>query len=231
MRYKWIDALKGFGIILVILGHLPTFPELHTYIYSFHIPLFFFISGYLFSKEKYTTAKKYVTSRIRGLIWPYFSFTLLSYIIFVMTSYSLSEHKFLLPYEGDIMKTFYSMLYASANSTHFELVIINQTLWFLPCLFITSMIFYLLFRFFGHSPKAFISATIVTSLIGYYLIKYLPRSLPWSADTALSAVTFYSGGYLFRNYFEEKFFNVGDFVVVNADLIFPFLAGFNFPLF
>ena len=40
-RIEWVDMLKGFGIILVMLGHA-SFPEtLITEIYTFHMPLFF----------------------------------------------------------------------------------------------------------------------------------------------------------------------------------------------
>ncbi|WP_368384475.1 acyltransferase family protein [Polaribacter sp. AHE13PA] len=39
-RINWIDQIKGFGIILVVIGH--NFPLIENYIYSFHMPLFFF---------------------------------------------------------------------------------------------------------------------------------------------------------------------------------------------
>ena len=45
-RIFWIDALRGIGIFLVVLGH--TFWKGHNVIYAFHMPLFFFISGILF---------------------------------------------------------------------------------------------------------------------------------------------------------------------------------------
>lgn len=50
-RILWIDELKGFTIFLVIIGHilisrfLPQFQLFHTVIYSFHMPLFMFLSG------------------------------------------------------------------------------------------------------------------------------------------------------------------------------------------
>ena len=45
-----IDVLKGLGIIFVMLGHMVGigfYEDIYVYIYSFHMPLFFFISGYL----------------------------------------------------------------------------------------------------------------------------------------------------------------------------------------
>ena len=48
MRDKNIDAAKGMAIVLVVMGHVCTgIPGLVKWIYSFHMPLFFLISGYL----------------------------------------------------------------------------------------------------------------------------------------------------------------------------------------
>lgn len=61
-RIQYIDALKGFAILCVVLGHLAvgytemnTFPEAHTLLYvirnltyAFHMPLFMIISGYVY---------------------------------------------------------------------------------------------------------------------------------------------------------------------------------------
>lgn len=51
-RVEYIDAMRGFAIILVIIGHLIQTYYCNVYsnaifrvIYSFHMPLFFFISG------------------------------------------------------------------------------------------------------------------------------------------------------------------------------------------
>lgn len=57
-RIEYIDALRGFTMILVVLGHieLVSFSEqtfLYTSIYKFfRMPLFFFISGYIAFKSK-----------------------------------------------------------------------------------------------------------------------------------------------------------------------------------
>jgi len=44
-----VDILRGFAILLVIIGHLNT--PFTTFIFSFHMPLFFLISGFFQSKE------------------------------------------------------------------------------------------------------------------------------------------------------------------------------------
>ena len=46
-RLNWIDSLKGFGIFCVTFGHLACNFFIETHIYSYHMFLFFFISGFL----------------------------------------------------------------------------------------------------------------------------------------------------------------------------------------
>ena len=58
-RNDFIDFLKGIGIILVVIGHVSQNERINDFIYSFHMPLFFFISGFLFNykKENFTKNK------------------------------------------------------------------------------------------------------------------------------------------------------------------------------
>lgn len=75
-RYLWIDLVKAFGIIFVILQHVNGFsfgvqiydsvPE--TFIYSFNMPIFFFASGYLAWGKKVTLGG--VGQKVRALILP-----------------------------------------------------------------------------------------------------------------------------------------------------------------
>lgn len=51
-RQRDIDALKGFGILLVVLGHVNPGFYIEKWIYSFHMFLFFFLAGITFSKKR-----------------------------------------------------------------------------------------------------------------------------------------------------------------------------------
>lgn len=52
-RNPEIDPFRGLGILLVVLGHTAGLPEeVHRHAYSFHMPAFFFLSGYLFRIDK-----------------------------------------------------------------------------------------------------------------------------------------------------------------------------------
>lgn len=46
-RLDWVDAAKGLGIILVVVAHVWTRGPVRDFIYAFHMPLFFLLSGYM----------------------------------------------------------------------------------------------------------------------------------------------------------------------------------------
>lgn len=69
-RIKWIDAARGIAILLVILGHcIGSLDDPgNKVILSFHMPLFFFISGFCTRKVKIFSA--YLLKKIKGLLVP-----------------------------------------------------------------------------------------------------------------------------------------------------------------
>lgn len=86
MRDRSLDLGKGLAILFVYLGHsilyhpikMITIPWCHVlerFIVSFNMPMFFIISGYLFSKTKKSTAELYKGKTMRILV-PYL-FTML----------------------------------------------------------------------------------------------------------------------------------------------------------
>lgn len=87
-RKYWIDWAKVFGIYLVVLGHTTDGSELiRPLIYSFHMPLFFMISGYL--EKKYSgSAISYIKKTAKRLLIPYLIYGIIStlYVIFIVGS-------------------------------------------------------------------------------------------------------------------------------------------------
>lgn len=58
-RYDFLDVAKGIGILLVVIAHINYTPSLITIIYSFHMPIFFFFSGMVFNRNKYSDFKTF----------------------------------------------------------------------------------------------------------------------------------------------------------------------------
>lgn len=50
-RIEWLDAIKGIGIILVMLSHVSSFSPIGIYLFSAFIPLFYISSGIVSKKE------------------------------------------------------------------------------------------------------------------------------------------------------------------------------------
>lgn len=71
-RINWVDYYKAFSIFLIVLGHaILNNEQLVQFLFLFHVPLFFFISGYLEKTEK-CNAKQYLKKIGYALIIPYF---------------------------------------------------------------------------------------------------------------------------------------------------------------
>ena len=51
-RLPAFDVAKGLGIMLIVLGHSGLQHSMHNWIYSFHVPLFFFISGCFLNRSR-----------------------------------------------------------------------------------------------------------------------------------------------------------------------------------
>ena len=78
-RIVSFDILKGVGILLVILGHIQIPYMLKTVIYSFHMPLFFFVSGCFFRP---ISLREFLNKKTRQLLipWAFFAFWLFAYL-------------------------------------------------------------------------------------------------------------------------------------------------------
>lgn len=63
-RLEWIDITKGFAIILMVFGHSSIPKSISNYIWSFHMPLFFIISGFLYNASKYKSPLSLIKKKI-----------------------------------------------------------------------------------------------------------------------------------------------------------------------
>ncbi len=67
-KIVWLDCLKGLGIVLVYIGHNSNSLLLTKYIYSFHMSLFFIISGYLSCRHMHISIIEYVKKNILHIL-------------------------------------------------------------------------------------------------------------------------------------------------------------------
>lgn len=85
-RIRVIDNCKFIAILLVVIGHLSMPEWCMRFIYSFHMPLFFFLSGCLISEKiKRNSITKNIHNSFKQYILPYILFSvclLLHYVIY-----------------------------------------------------------------------------------------------------------------------------------------------------
>ena len=121
-RIAYLDIARGIGILLVVLAHsdlawISTY--LHRFIYSFHVPLFFFLSGYFFSTK--IPFGIFIKKRFNAILKPYLFTIFLIYL--VKTSFTNMSFGTML---GRLAKSLY------ATGEYIEWI----PLWFLPACFL-----------------------------------------------------------------------------------------------
>ena len=122
-KINYIDYSKGIAILFVIFGHVYSGNNIATtWIYSFHMPLFFIISGFLLKLNKNKDTKSMILKKFKSLMVPYILFSIINIVGFYLIK-DLSYEVF----KGNIFNTI----------TLFGI----GALWFLPALFISETLF------------------------------------------------------------------------------------------
>lgn len=148
-----IDLLKALAIMIMVAGHLefsliPMFPP-----YSFQVMLFFFIAGILFN-NKYSFCE-YLKRRSVSLIFPYFLYAVFYLLLTLLIT--------------PVIGKFWGMPVTLKNElimpflTGHQIDLISP-MWFVPCLFITLIIYKLL---------SSVKCNEISKLIFYFVLALL----------------------------------------------------------
>jgi len=172
-RIIWIDNSKGIGIILVIIGHLITQGFLHEWIFSFHMPLFFFLSGYVFKNNQ--TIKSFALKKAKTLLIPYLC---LGLIITVWVSCTT---------DVDIYDNLIKLLLQERV----------WTIWFLTSLFLVNIIYYCLLKVVRNSHLITIMS-ILLYLIAILYYRAGGKAMIWNTDTVMVALFYFHVGFIFQ---------------------------------
>ena len=78
-RDRSIDILKGFGILLMICGHIGFGTPFIQFCASFYMPLFYVVSGYLLNGRR--PFGSFVLKKAKGLLVPYYAFGALGAVL------------------------------------------------------------------------------------------------------------------------------------------------------
>lgn len=158
-----LDNLKGFGIVTVVIGHSTLY--LQEFIFLFHMPLFFFISGYLF---KFRDINSFIVNKVRRLLIPYITFLILLYgfQLFIEDSFEIKKVVFGI-LGGRYLKG------------------ITGVFWFVTCLFF-SQIVYNYFQYLRICQIRILVAIFI--LIAYLNQWFFNCYFPWNINVCLYAI-------------------------------------------
>lgn len=198
-RIGYIDMAKGLAIILVIVGHSSFVPHIAKMIlYIFHIPLFFFLSGFTLNVRKYETFSGYFLNKLKGLVVPFF---LLNSFVFLFQLFVMYPDQVL---SFNILHFIKQLLLSDRLHIYFQL-------WFLNVLFLAHIFSYFILKRRWNLGQWVI--IILSLLILVYLgQKVYEREyyLIWNIDLVPVAMIFILLGVWTKNNLHqlEKYFSV-----------------------
>lgn len=191
-RIEYIDIAKFFGIFLMVLCHAGMHNIVTSVIYAFHMPLFFFLSGYLYDRKKQRNLGQYFVKKCKTIMIPYIIFAL---ILCFGTRY-LVDWVLIIYGSRD-------SLFAASSFT---------PLWFLPCFFLSTIFYSFVSLYTKKSEKLYFGVIILIGILGFYLSSfrhYLCYGCPWNADVALIGVVLMALGNEAKRLLVDKYRIIG----------------------
>lgn len=195
-RIHYLDIAKGIAMILVILGHtkklIPT--NVVWWLYTFHMPLFFMLSGMVLNIDKYNF-KEFFWKKFKTLIISYICLSLIGWfwVMIVRNPADFINQKTLDKLIGIFLGKRGSKYYFS--------------MWFLTALFISEILIYLYIKLTKNKKAFVILGFLISAIIGCLIISRIDKGFYWSLDLVPSAISFSMVGYLLKSYKEKITFN------------------------
>lgn len=165
-RNQTIDMAKGFGMLLVVLGHSPIVQqekgELYRLIFSFHMPLFFFLSGVFLNSSKSLGSS--MVEKGGTLLKPYFV-TLLS----LAALHALTKSQ-------DTVGTIAGVFYGGGDTIEWS------PLWFLPHLFVVSLFSWVMVNAVLKRMRPAVFKPVLMLLLFFVGVMLIRHVGPWSFE-------------------------------------------------
>lgn len=155
------------------------------------MPFFFILSGYtvaIKSNRSQQQFGKFVIKKAKRLIIPYFSFEIINLLIWYIRCMVLGK-------SIHIVSPLISIVLCINTDAYSGLC---GRLWFLPCMFVSSIFFYFCKRYISHN-QGLICVTGICFFISWFTFKIIPWRLPFTIDTAFMATAFLLIGYWGKN--------------------------------
>lgn len=197
-RIKFLDITRAFAIIFIVIGHTLVHSAncsiIFKFLYSFHVVLFFIISGYTFKVKDNENIFNFIKNKFIRIMVPYFIWALLFLIPYMLFGQGVG---------GDLgtsssfnlIDQIINVLYGNGNLSALKQ---NSSLWFLPALFSMNLFYYFVVKFSDKYKMNKELMLVILFIIGFISSSFLSVFLPWGINTVLNVGVFFYIGYLFR---------------------------------
>lgn len=177
-----VRVLQSFAILMVVLGHFKS--PLGPIIFSFHMPLFFFLGGLFINPNR--NVNYFIKFNAKRLLGPFMLFGFIGLVITLLKNLLLHRPTI------NIYDSLSGLLYwmDAPHLEHYGFV-----LWFLPALFWGRLMVFTTFRYITNPMIAYF--LVLTVFVG---ITFLPFSLPFGLDNGMNGSVWIAAGYMFYRY-------------------------------
>lgn len=191
-RQAWLDYVRFFSIFLVIVFHTPPRLELvdDAVILNLRVPVFFCISGFLYSFDRWHSFGAYFRHRAKQILVPYCTFFVIFYVLWLAVGRQMvgAEEQAI-----SVWQPVKEMLCGNPQT-------VVAPFWYIACLFTIQLIYWCVERVV---PRKGVFAVCVALALGTYLIPYeVPEVLAigefWNLGNALIFLPFYALGNSFK---------------------------------
>ena len=211
-RIKYLDIAKFIGIFCIYLGHFGIQAGYaFNFVFWFHVPLFFFLSGISENFSSNVDLKTYIVKCIKKIIFPFLIFAFLSIVVqtIYLNTYTEIIPSIIIILKGCIRNTFFA-----------------GSLWFLTCLFIVKIVFYVLKRLINNKIFVLLICFLIY-LFSELIINPTPLANPrlfFNIDSAAYYIIYYAIGYYSLNII-KKLFAWDNKLKINISIILGLLSG------
>lgn len=189
-RWPWIDAFKGWGMLLIVVGHVWALQDISTFykwLFAFHVPIFFYAAG-LTLKLGAGSTWQMLQRRAPALLKPYLIFGLLGYAFYLLGFAAAQAAGLQLQqFDYGLFRPLWGVLYGSVGDG----LLVNSPIWFLPALLIASGLVYSLNSRISSATVRY--AVCLTLLVAGAALAQQAK-MPWSFSSALCATVFMQMG-------------------------------------
>ncbi len=208
-RLSYVDLFRALGIVMMIMGHINFGYPFDKYIHAFHMPMFFFCSGFFYSScNNSKDLQQRVIRKCKSLLVPYFSLALIHFFIISLRTHSLYREAL-------------HLLIWNTTAAGFP---IAGALWFLTALFLAECI-YMILDCLAPNRQFLTIASFSLALFGNFWLAVFSSQPPFGLDAALVGIGFFHFGRMLSENADNKYYFQLLHLNITVSFLFLFLSG------